>query len=104
MRGEGGTNLGFRQMGRLEHDADALLKHFAGMVPETLNSLTSQERHGTQEMVRLRVVVSADGPVEITGVFGSPLEASACRSVIPGACGYESPDFPERLSCGSVLC
>ena len=62
-------------MERLERDADALLEHYAGMDPETLDSLTSKERHGIYEMLRLRVVVFADEPVEITVVFGGPLEA-----------------------------
>jgi hypothetical protein len=62
-------------MERLERDADALLEHYVGMVPETLDSPTSKERHGIYEMLRLRVVVFADEPVEITGVFGGLLLA-----------------------------
>jgi hypothetical protein len=63
------------QMERLECDADALLEHYVGMIPETLDILTSKERHSIDKMPRLRVVVCADEPVEITGVFGGPLEA-----------------------------
>jgi site-specific DNA recombinase len=69
------------QMERLEHDADALLKHYAGMVPEALHNLTSEERHSIYKMLRLRVVVSADGPAEVTGVFDGLLEARASGSV-----------------------
>ena len=61
-------------MERLEREANALLEPYAGMVPETLDSLTSKERNGIYEMPRLRVVVFADEPVEITDVFGGPLE------------------------------
>ena len=69
------------QIERLEHDADALLKHYAGMVPEALGALTSKERHRVYKMLRLKVLIHADRPVEVTGVFGRPLEASAPRSV-----------------------
>jgi len=55
---------------RLEQDAEALLEHYAGMVPETLENLTSEERHDIYKMMRLKVVFSAEEPVEVTGVFG----------------------------------
>ena len=58
------------QMERLERDADALLQHYAGMVPETLDSLTSKEHHGINNMLQPRGVVSAGGPLEITDVSG----------------------------------
>ena len=54
----------------LEHNAHPLLELYAGMVPETLDSLTSKEHHGINNMLQPRVVVSADGPLEITDVFG----------------------------------
>jgi hypothetical protein len=57
-------------MERLERDADALLQHYAGMVPETLDCLTFKEHHGINNLLQPRVMVSADGPLEITDVFG----------------------------------
>jgi hypothetical protein len=57
-------------MERLERDDDALLEHYAGMVPETWDSLTFKEHHGTNNLLQPRVMVSADGPLEITVVFG----------------------------------
>jgi site-specific DNA recombinase len=66
---------------RLEQDAGALLEYYAGMVPKALDNLTSEERHDVYRMMRLKVLIPADGPVEITGVFGGPLEASAPCSV-----------------------
>src|SRR5215217_6116965 len=69
---------------RLENDAAALLEHYAGMVPEALDGLAPKERHSIYRMLRLRVVVSADGQVEVTGVFGGPLEAGSTRSVETG--------------------
>ena len=50
------------------------------MVPEALENLTPKERHAIHRMLRLKVLVSADESVEITGVFGGPLEASASGS------------------------
>jgi hypothetical protein len=67
------------QRERLERDADALSEHYAEMVRQTLNSLTSKELHGINNMLQPRVVASADGPLEITDVFGQPLEACALR-------------------------
>jgi hypothetical protein len=42
---------------QLEHDADTLLEHYAGMVPEALEALTSEERHRVYKMLRLKVIV-----------------------------------------------
>ena len=80
-------------MERLERDADALSEHYAGMVPETLDSLTSKEHHGINNMLQPRVVVSADGPLEITDVFGRPLEARALRFVRTKGVSSRSPDY-----------
>jgi hypothetical protein len=60
--------------------AEALLERYAKMVPEDLEDLASEERHAIYKMLRLRVVVFADKPVEVTGVFGGPLGAEATRS------------------------
>ena len=68
------------QIERLEDDAHVLLKHYAWILPKTLDNLTSEERHSIYRKLRLKAVVSADGSVEVTGVFGGPLETSAHRS------------------------
>ena len=78
-RTEGKESSGAKE--RLERDADALAEHYAGMVPETLDSLTSKEYHGSNNMLQPRVVVSAGGPLEITDVFGRTLQACALRPV-----------------------
>src|SRR5215211_3496550 len=54
---------------------------YAGMVLEISDNLTPEERHSIYKMLRLRIVVSPDGPVEITGVFGGLLEARTSSSV-----------------------
>jgi hypothetical protein len=54
----------------LEHNAHPLLELYAGMVPETLDSLTFKEHRGIYKMLQPRVMVSADGPLEMTDVSG----------------------------------
>ena len=49
------------------------------MVSEALDDLGPKERHSIYRMLRLKVVVCADGSVEVTGVFGGPLEVGASR-------------------------
>ena len=63
------------------------------MVLEISDNLTSEERHSIYKMLRLRVVVSADGPMEITGAFGGPLEACTARSARPGGMWLQIPEF-----------
>jgi hypothetical protein len=69
------------QLERLEHDAEALLEHYAGMVPEALDDLTPNERRDVYKMMRLNVLIFPDGSVEVTGVFGGPLELGATHSM-----------------------
>jgi site-specific DNA recombinase len=69
------------QLKQLEHDSGTLLEHYAEMVPATLDELRSEERHGIYKMLRLKVVVNTDGPTEVSGVFGGPLEAGDPSSV-----------------------
>jgi hypothetical protein len=70
------------------------------MVLETLDSLTSKERHSIYNMLRLRIVVSADEPMEITGVFGGPLEACTARSVRPGGMWLRIPEVDRTPTLG----
>jgi hypothetical protein len=54
----------------LEHNAHPLLELYAGMVSEILDNLTSKEYRSIYKMLQPRGVVSADGPLKITDVFG----------------------------------
>jgi hypothetical protein len=65
----------------LERDADALLEHYASMVPEALDNLTPEERHRVYKMLRLHVIMYSDGLVEIGGAFGGLLDVRASNSV-----------------------
>ena len=48
---------------QLDQDRDALLEHYARMVPEGLDSLDTAERREVYEMLRLRATLSAEGVV-----------------------------------------
>jgi len=69
----------------LEQDANALLEHYASMVPEALDGLTPEERHRVYEMMRLKVAMYADGLAEVTGVFDSLLDTQGVISVKKGS-------------------
>ena len=60
----------------LEHDRDALLESYVSLVPEALNALTSEERHRIYKMLRLRVILRPDAPLEVSGSFSDGLSVS----------------------------
>jgi hypothetical protein len=61
---------------RLEHDRDALMESYVGMIGETLENLAPEERHRIYKLLRLGVRFRSDWPLEITGVFAQvPEEA-----------------------------
>lgn len=51
----------------LERDRDSLLDSYAGMVPEALDALTSEERRQVYRMIGLQAHLGVDGAIEITG-------------------------------------
>jgi hypothetical protein len=59
---------------RLEHDRDALMESYAGMVGEILEDLAPEERHHIYKLLRLGVRFRPDWPLEITGVFAQVAE------------------------------
>ena len=66
---------------QLEQEANGLLAHYAGIVPEALDALTPEERHRVYRMMRLNVVMSADGLAKVTGAFGGLLDGQGNVSV-----------------------
>jgi site-specific DNA recombinase len=65
---------------RLEHDRDALMESYAGMVSETLEDLAPEERHRIYKLLRLGVRFRPDWPLEITGVFAQVEEEAETGS------------------------
>ncbi len=57
----------------MERDKSALLTSYAGMVQGALETLTPEERHHVYKLLRLQVVVSPDGPAEVSGTFGTDI-------------------------------
>jgi site-specific DNA recombinase len=60
-----------QRLEELEHDRDALLERYAGMVPEALDSLGPEERHRIYKMLRLKVLVYPEAHLEVSGVLGA---------------------------------
>jgi hypothetical protein len=68
-----------QRLEELEHDRDALLERYAGMVPEALDSLGPEERHRIYKMLRLKVLAYPEARFEVSGVLGAG----------PAVCLYE---------------
>jgi hypothetical protein len=54
----------------IERDAEAVIRDYAGLMPEALGALTPEDRHRVYKMLRLKVLVYPDGGGELSGVFG----------------------------------
>jgi hypothetical protein len=46
------------------------MERYAGMVPEALDTLSSEERHHVYQLLKLRVRVHVDSTLEVDGVLG----------------------------------
>jgi hypothetical protein len=56
---------------QLERDKDTLLRQYAAVAPEALDSLTPTERCHVYKMLRLDVLVHPDEHLEVSGAFGA---------------------------------
>jgi len=71
----------------LERDRDALLRSWAGAVPEALDKLTGQERYKVYRMLRLEATPTTGG-FDVTGALGGILHsetAATAAAPTPGA-------------------
>lgn len=55
------------QIRQLEQDRDALLEHYAGLVPEAMDELEAEERHHVYKMLRVAASVAPNGSLEVSG-------------------------------------
>ncbi|HEV2743969.1 MAG TPA: hypothetical protein VGV91_12495, partial [Rubrobacter sp.] len=55
------------QLERLERDRAALMREYAGAVPEALSDLPPEERHRVYRMMRLEVALAPNGDIEMRG-------------------------------------
>jgi hypothetical protein len=56
------------------------MESYAGMVPEELDDLTSEERHQIYKMLRLQVSVGPEMPPEVSGTFKRDLDFCELKS------------------------
>jgi len=68
------------RLAELERDKDTLLERYAGIVPEALSTLTSEERNQLYKTLRLKVAAHLDGTLEVSGVFGKELDFGSKES------------------------
>jgi site-specific DNA recombinase len=61
----------------LELDRDTLLETLAGQIPESLESLSAEERNTVYRMLRLEVTPTPEGPYKVTGAFCTAERLSA---------------------------
>jgi hypothetical protein len=54
---------------QLELDKDALMHSYAAMTPDALDALDPEERHHIYKLLKLKVLVSADGSLQISGAL-----------------------------------
>jgi hypothetical protein len=62
------------RLAELERDRDTLMKRYVGMVPEAFDALVLEERHGVYKLLKLRVNLSTDRTLEVSGALGDVAE------------------------------
>jgi site-specific DNA recombinase len=68
----------------IERDAEAVIRDYAGLMPEALGALTPEDRHRVYKMMRLEVLVYPDGGGELSGVLGQGVSVGA-SGITPGS-------------------
>src|SRR5215218_9207224 len=54
---------------QMERDRDAVMEHYAGVVPESFDGLLPEERHQVYKMLRLEVLAYPDKSLEVHGAI-----------------------------------
>jgi hypothetical protein len=67
------------RLDRLERDSEALLNHYARIVPEHLDSLEPAERNHVYKLLKLTVLAHQNGSLELSWALGADL----CRDNEP---------------------
>jgi hypothetical protein len=62
------------QLAELERDRDTLMERYVWMVPEALDALVPEERHRVYKLLKLRVNLSTDRTLEVSGALGDVAE------------------------------
>jgi hypothetical protein len=75
---------------QMEQDRDAVLDHYASLAPESLDSLTSDQRHHLYKMLRLKVWLAKSGDLEIE-MAGVPVDGLDGSSSITQGTSRSAP-------------
>src|SRR5215217_7872223 len=65
----------------LKCDADALMEHYASLVPEAFGALTPEERYHVYKLLRLKIVGGQGGSLEVSGAFGESFSISNAETL-----------------------
>ena len=60
-----------KRLAELEQDRNALLERYVSLVPEALDTLDAEERHRLYKMLRIKVMTSTEGVLEMSGILTS---------------------------------
>jgi hypothetical protein len=55
------------RLAQLERDRDSLLESYAGVLPEAIDALESEERHRVYRMIGMEAHLASDGSFELSG-------------------------------------
>jgi hypothetical protein len=69
------------RLAEMERDRDTLMKRYVGMVPETLDALTPEERHRIYKLLKLKVNLLTDGTLKVSGALGDGAEVCETETV-----------------------
>jgi hypothetical protein len=58
------------RMADIERDTQAIIRDYAGLMPEALGAMAPEERHRVYKVLHFEVLVYPDGDGELRGVFG----------------------------------
>ena len=75
-----------KRLEELERDADDLVRHYAALVPESLEVIPPEERHRIYKTLRMRVLVNIEGTVTVEIVSGKAPEPDASSVKSGGLC------------------
>jgi len=69
------------QLVELERDRDTLIERYVGMVPKALHALGPKERHRIYKLLKLRVNLSTDRGLEVSGALGDVREICETKTL-----------------------
>ena len=87
---------------QMERDRDAVVERYSGVVPESFDELSPEERHQVYKMLRLEVLAYPDKSLEVRGAILAGEEGGSDRGG-PNAEGPGGGDLDGALPIGVGL-